>query len=950
MADIDITALDASTTIGGAIFKKLSPSGAGTGQYNTFLAISDNDGNERGFNSDDTNPLDNTNNDIDVSKTHTVLLGTIPVKIIDGVAYYEFHVDLNESNNVPSAQISLDAFQIYTSNNAGIEDLNVLQSQNLAYNMDAGGDVTLLMSDASSSGSGNDDYAVLVPVANFAGQDPATTYLYLYVEMGFKGGDFAVNGTFEEWNIQQAGTLNGTKFSDVNSDGVRDQDGVDNILGNADDEVGVGGVTIFIDDNKNGIFDPLTERSTVTNADGSYSFAGVAVGTHQIDEIVPLGSTQTTGAFETATIASVGQTVVVDPIGNHYPVPNIAIDKAFVNVTDGPDNGSSTTVLDGAGDIANYTIAVTNNGETGLVDVQVTDALADGGVVTEVKNGAFNVGDGNSNAVLDVGETWQYTVQQTALQADLDTNGGGDGDKDNSATVVATQQGVPTKQVTATDTAEAPIAPAPSLAIEKTFVKWADDGANGDAAGDVAQYTVKVTNTGNVTLTNVTVVDPLTGQNISGVTLAPGASQTYDTSYVLTQADLDNNGGGDGDIDNTATADSSETDSVDDSAEAPIAPAPSIDLEKFVSVDGGVTYDDADNADGLQNVNIGAPVSFMITVANTGNVSLTDVNITDINKTGGLPGVPIDLSGVTISESGVANGILDVGETWTLNYTQPFDAGVHLNTATVTTAQGVGDIDDAYYYSLVNEGPGVRTPGFWGNLGFTFWDGIQGNEPKQAGTPGFADGELLYGVDTNGDGVAGGAGDKVGLLVGDYDHDGFTDADEDTLFIELKDAQTLINASNKQMNDGVYKLGRDLVATWLNSLAGNNIGDASDTESPKHYIDDAVDWLQKFAGTTGLEDEAKDVFKFGAAVKTSSSNWNAPVNGIDHSANDMHSALDHYNNDGTTSDGGTVYGHDADSSLFVTALTLAKATPDYFISDNGPGDSSLTIHQTQLFA
>ena len=229
MADIDITALDASTTIGGAIFKKLSPSGAGTGQYNTFLAISDNDGNERGFNSDDTNPLDNTNNDIDVSKTHTVLLGTIPVKIIDGVAYYEFHVDLNESNNVPSAQISLDAFQIYTSNNAGIEDLNVLQSQNLAYNMDAGGDVTLLMSDASSSGSGNDDYAVLVPVANFAGQDPATTYLYLYVEMGFKGGDYAINGTFEEWNIQQAGTLNGTKFSDVNSDGVRDQDGVDNI-------------------------------------------------------------------------------------------------------------------------------------------------------------------------------------------------------------------------------------------------------------------------------------------------------------------------------------------------------------------------------------------------------------------------------------------------------------------------------------------------------------------------------------------------------------------------------------------------------------------------------------------------------------------------------------------------------------------------------------------------
>ena len=74
-------------------------------------------------------------------------------------------------------------------------------------------------------------------------------------------------------------------------------------------------------------------------------------------------------------------------------------------------------------------------------------------------------------------------------------------------------------------------------------------------------YTVTVTNTGNVTLTGVTVVDPLTGQNISGVTLAPGANQTFNTSYTLTQADLDGagNAGGDHDIDNTATASSNET-------------------------------------------------------------------------------------------------------------------------------------------------------------------------------------------------------------------------------------------------------------------------------------------------------------------------------------------------------------------------------------------------------
>ena len=119
---------------------------------------------------------------------------------------------------------------------------------------------------------------------------------------------------------------------------------------------------------------------------------------------------------------------------------------------------------------------------------------------------------------------------------------------------------------------------------------FADDArwARGDALatmrpGDVLNYTVTVTNTGNVTLTGVTVVDPLTGQNISGVTLAPGANQTFNTSYTLTQADLDGAGhaGGDHDIDNTATASSNETGETQASSTVevplvhPVRPSPS---------------------------------------------------------------------------------------------------------------------------------------------------------------------------------------------------------------------------------------------------------------------------------------------------------------------------------------------------------------------------------------
>jgi hypothetical protein len=434
----------------------------------------------------------------------------------------------------------------------------------------------------------------------------------------------------------------------------------------------------------------------------------------------------------------------------------------------------------------------------------------------------------------------------------------------------------------------------------------------------------------------------------------------------VTQADLDGKGGGDTDIDNVATVTSNETGPDTDDAVAPLVYTPGIDLEKYVSVDGGVTFDDADSSKGLLNVNVGAPVSFKITVANTGNVSLTNVVITDVNKTGGLPGVPIDLTGVTIQESGVANGILDVGETWTLNYTQAFDPGEHLNTASVTTLQGVGDTDDAYYYSLINQGPGVGTPGFWGNLGGQFWNNVVGDETKAGAN--FPTGELVYAVDSNNDGfINSKAGDGVnddkpldaaGLLIGDYNKDGLSTG-EDTLFIALSDAKQLINASQRTANaDGVQMLGRDVVATWLNYLAGNNIGDAGDAKSPKEYINDAVDWLQTWGGKAGngaannLADNDKgesfDAYFAGhVAVKTSSAQWTtAQFAGDPTSAAQAHYALDYYNNNGQTEVGGTQYAHDRDDAMFATALKLYQDSG----SDLSSQDAAMIAQQAYAVA
>ena len=68
------------------------------------------------------------------------------------------------------------------------------------------------------------------------------------------------------------GEISGVKFNDVNGDAVRDANGVDNIDGNADDEVGLAGWTIFLDQNNNDILDS-GEVSTVTGTTGAYTFS-----------------------------------------------------------------------------------------------------------------------------------------------------------------------------------------------------------------------------------------------------------------------------------------------------------------------------------------------------------------------------------------------------------------------------------------------------------------------------------------------------------------------------------------------------------------------------------------------------------------------------------------------------------------------------------------------------
>ena len=115
----------------------------------------------------------------------------------------------------------------------------------------------------------------------------------------------------------------------------------------------------------------------------------------------------------------------------------------------------------------------------------------------------------------------------------------------------------------------------PAYTIDKTVTDVAGKGPSGTVtkAGDVISYQVKVTNDGNIDLTNVSVTDPLLGNltghaeslNADGV-LEVGENWTYTGNYTVTQEDINSNGGGDGFINNTATVDCDELDPETDSA------------------------------------------------------------------------------------------------------------------------------------------------------------------------------------------------------------------------------------------------------------------------------------------------------------------------------------------------------------------------------------------------
>lgn len=227
----------------------------------------------------------------------------------------------------------------------------------------------------------------------------------------------------------------------------------------------------------------------------------------------------------------------------------------------------------------------------------------------------------------------------------------------NTVTVNGTGPGA--APVTTNDTEDVDVADAAaSISITKTtsFPVVGDTDVDGFAdPGETINYTYTVTNNGNVTLADVTMSDAHQGSGalVNGAfpvvytdggqalgsaddgldanwdALGPGDSIVFTSSYVVQAGDIGNNGGGDGDIDNTATASGDYTGgpyTATSSVAVPLDVAPRMTVTKV--------------ADDTTNVTLGQVVTYTYTVSNTGNVPITAVTLTDVHNGSGPDPVP----------------------------------------------------------------------------------------------------------------------------------------------------------------------------------------------------------------------------------------------------------------------------------------------------------------------
>jgi len=316
--------------------------------------------------------------------------------------------------------------------------------------------------------------------------------------------------------------------------------------------------------------------------------ATYAITQDDVDAGVDITNTATaTGTPKRGTLVDPTANAVVEVIA---PDPKMTVVKA------------TTSVPTQAGDTLVYTFTIANTGNVSINNIVVTDAKC-------ATTPSLTSGDTDGDTSLDVSETHVYSCTSIAVtQAEVDAE---KVDNDVSVTGAPPAGGL---LAPAIDDLSTPITAAPSWTLDKT------SSSTPTKENDIVTYSFTLTNTGNVTVSSISLTDvqcdvapssPDSGDLNTNNVLETDEVWVYSCDHTVTQSEVDA-----GTVDNSASVSGTPAGStalVDatDTHNIPISTAPDLEMVKTARP---ITP---------EQFIVGAVVTYDYVVTNTGNVTLT---------------------------------------------------------------------------------------------------------------------------------------------------------------------------------------------------------------------------------------------------------------------------------------------------------------------------------------
>lgn len=483
---------------------------------------------------------------------------------------------------------------------------------------------------------------VTVPVRIASSASLPATFTNV-ASVGTSSVDADRNNDTNSGDVQVSGlsTLSGVVFRDFNQDETR-----------GPDDTGIGGIQMTLSGTR---ADGTPVSLTVTTGpDGSYSFGSVPPGTYSLSRGSAPEANLTPGSAlpgaNGGTASGASQIIAItvpasgDITGYDFtliPVASVSIAKSIASGPTANSDGSFTV---------GFALTVENTSLEGLTGITVSDDLSAGpapfgghvaaspgpGQYTVSTAPAGSCGGGNagfngqsdvtaaSGFTLAAGASCTVTFAITVMPADPPPPPVSGGNYLNRAEVSGT--GALSGAAPSAVSNDVPVALSAftaQIALVKSEGTFNDaDGSGSLSLGDTLSYLFTVTNTGNLTLSAITVTDAKVASIVCQLTvLAPGEQTTCEgADYVLTQPDITQ-----GDVVNEATARGTPPVGPDvEDTDSSTTALPALSLLTIRKENTQHT-----DADGNGFVSPGDRLTYTITATNAGNTTLTNVAVRD---------------------------------------------------------------------------------------------------------------------------------------------------------------------------------------------------------------------------------------------------------------------------------------------------------------------------------